>query len=976
MKTAEIVLVLYGLLSVEAPLARGQSAPISSVSWAGKAKPATVFGEMAVSPILNGQITLFEKPAPLSRLLLPKRVTPATTASDVWFGGTGNWNVAANWSTGVPTSSSNVLIDNGNPISSVVNLNIAGLANTVTVDTGDTLNIENNESLTVSGSRINNAGAITMNSSGNLTKLIIGAAGVTLSGTGMLTMSNSANNVIYGAVAADTLINQQLIQGAGNIGYDQMTLVNAGTIDANQTNALTIQANGGTTNTGLLEATNGGTLGFANTTVTNTGATIDTTGGAISASSSIINGGTVNLTGGSLVNSTISGATVTVSGSGTLQLNGGVINNGTLANSGTIEAVEGSNGLGGTVTNSATGLIQLDSNTTTTLSGNVANAGAITMNSSPYRTNLIIGAPSVTLSGTGMLTMSNSANNLIYGAVAADTLINQQLIQGAGNIGYDQMTLVNAGTIDANQTNALTIQANGGTTNTGLLEATNGGTLGFANTTVTNTGATIDTTGGAISASSSIINGGTVNLTGGSLVNSTISGASVTVSGSGTLQLNGGVINNGTLANSGTIEAAEGSNGLGGTVTNSATGLIQLDSNTTTTLSGNVANAGAITMNSSPYRTNLIIGAPSVTLSGTGMLTMSNSANNVIYGAVAADTLINQQLIQGAGNIGYDQMTLVNAGTIDANQTNSLTIQANGGTTNTGLLEATNGGTLGFANTTVTNAGATIDTTGGAISASSSTINGGTVKLTGGSLVNSTISGASVTVSGSGTLQLNGGVINNGTLANSGTIEAAEGSNGLGGTVTNSATGLIQLDSNTTTTLSGNVANAGAITMNSSPYRTNLIIGAPSVTLSGTGMLTMSNSANNVIYGAVAADTLINQQLIQGVGQYRIRPDDAGERGDDRRQPDQRSYHPGQRRNHQHGIAGSHQWRHVGVRQHDGDQHGRDDRHHRRLDLGVFFHHQRGDGKPDGRFAGELDHQRGDGDGIRKRDVAVERRGD
>ncbi len=57
-----------------------------------------------------------------------------------------------------------------------------------------------------------------MNSTGSFAQLIIGSPAVTLSGGGTVTMSNNTTNSIFGSVTADTLINQETIQGAGNIG--------------------------------------------------------------------------------------------------------------------------------------------------------------------------------------------------------------------------------------------------------------------------------------------------------------------------------------------------------------------------------------------------------------------------------------------------------------------------------------------------------------------------------------------------------------------------------------------------------------------------------------------------------------------------------------------------------------------------------------------------------------------------------------
>ncbi len=791
-----------------------------------------------------------------------------TVTNDIWLGGAGNWNNAALWSTGVPAITNSVLIDNGNPVVSTVTLNVNGVANTLTIDSGDALSMNNATVLTIGGGSISNAGTLSMNSTGNNTDLVLDA-NTTLSGGGTLTMSNNTHNFIFGNATAVTLTNQETIQGAGNIGDGEMTLVNSGTINANQPSALTIQTSGGTTNTGLLEATGGGTLGFTSTTVNNAGGTINTSGGAFSASNATISSGTLRLAGGAMVNSTINGATVTVGGAGDLQLINSVIENGTLNNSATIETVGGFGSvLGSTVTNTATGVIQIDNNTGLSFqAGTVNNAGAITLNSTGNNTELGIDG-NVTLAGAGTLTMSNKTQNIILGAATADTLTNQQTIQGAGNIGNNVMTLVNSGTIDANQSNALTIQANGGTTNMGLLEATAGGTLGFLNTTVTNAGGAVNTSAGAISASNTTINGGTVTLAGGGMTNSTISGATVTVGGTGDLQLNNGVIENGTLNNSATIDTVSGFGSvLGSSVTNTAAGAIRIDNNTGLSFqAGTVNNAGAITLNSSGNNTELGIEG-NVTLTGAGTVTLSNKTQNIILGAATGDTLTNQQTIQGAGNIGNNVMTLVNSGTIDANQSNPLTIQANGGTTNTGTLEATAGGTLGFVNTTVNNAGGTVNTSAGAFSASNTTINGGSVTLAGGGMTSSTINGATVTVGGTGDLQLNNGSIINGTLNNSATIETVSSFGSvLGNGLTNTASGVIKIDNNTGLSFqAGTVNNAGAITLNSTGNNTELGIQG-NVTLTGAGTVTLSNRTQNIILGAATGDTLTNQQTIQGAG--------------------------------------------------------------------------------------------------------------
>ncbi len=396
--------------------------------------------------MIRQQLRLFGRRGTVSGLLglitlglvsLPAHGQCGTTWTGPASGGL--WNQAADWSAGVPTTSTNVCIDNGNAQKSAVTLNIAGAeAANLTIDGGDSLSFNNGVSLTINGSTLSNAGSLSLGSSGNVTELIIAAPNVTLSGGGTVTLSNNPNNYIFGATSTDTLTNKETIQGAGHIGNGQLTLVNSGIINANQSAGLTIQTSGGTTNTGTIEATAGSTLALTNTTVTNTGGTVSANGSSLH-----------------LINSTINGGTVTLTGASTLQLTNGVIHNGsTLNNSatGTIEALAGTSTLGGTINNPGT--LKIDNAAALDLEGgSYASLGTVNLNSTGNVTELVIAGPNVTLSG-GTLTLSNNVNNYIFGATGTDTLTNKETISGAGHIGNGQLTLVNSGIINSNQSAA------------------------------------------------------------------------------------------------------------------------------------------------------------------------------------------------------------------------------------------------------------------------------------------------------------------------------------------------------------------------------------------------------------------------------------------------------------------------------------------------------------------------------------------
>ena len=737
--------------------------------------------------------------------------------------GTGFWSTAGNWSAGLPGASNNVLIT-GSGSAASVSEDVSATINNLTLNSANNWGLTNGKVLTIDGNSISNAGHMTLNSTGSFTELLIGSAAVTLTGGGSVTMSNNANNYIFGAATADTLTNQETIQGAGNIGNGRMTLVNSGTINANQSAGLTIAANGGATNTGTLEATGGNSLTLSGTTVTNTGGKVLANTGSLKLINTTINGGAVTLTGASL-----------------LQLTNGIIHSSsTLTNSstGVIESLAGTNTLGGTVVNPTGGLIKIDNGSVLNLeNGSYPTLGAVQLNSTGSFTELVVNGAGVTLSG-GSVTMSNNANNYIFGAATADTLTNQETIQGAGNIGNGRMTLVNSGTINANQSAGLTIAANGGATNTGTLEATAGDSLTLSGTTVTNTGGKV------------LANTGSLKL-----INTTINGGAVTLTGASLLQLTNGIIHSSsTLTNSstGVIESLAGTNTLGGTVVNPTGGLIKIDNGSVLNLeNGSYPTLGAVQLNSTGSFTELVVNGAGVTLSG-GSVTMSNNANNYIFGAATADTLTNQETIQGAGNIGNGRMTLVNSGTINANQSAGLTIAANGGATNTGTLEATAGDSLTLSGTTVTN-------TGGKVLA-----NTGSLKL-----INTTINGGAVTLTGASLLQLTNGIIHSSsTLTNSstGVIESLAGTNTLGGTVVNPTGGLIKIDNGSVLNLeNGSYPTLGAVQLNSTGSFTELVVNGAGVTLSG-GSVTMSNNANNYIFGAATADTLTNQETIQGAG--------------------------------------------------------------------------------------------------------------
>ena len=324
---------------------------------------------------------------------------------------------------------------------------------------------------------------------------------------------------------------------------------------------------------------------------------------------------------------------------------------------------------GGPLNNSA-GVVTVEDGATLTLAnGNYAQFGKVLLNSSADSTRLIIAGTHVTL-GSGTVTLSNSPNNIISGTSAGNVLSNQGVIQGAGQLGAGELTLVNSGTINANRDgNALLINSSASFTNTGLVESTAAGGLVLVATTVANTGGTLSSSGS-----------GAVYLENGTTING------------GTLKGNVFVTNSATF---------------GGPLNNSAGVVSILDSATLTLGNGNYTQFGQVQLNSSGDSTRLIIAGTNGTL-GNGTVTLSNNPNNLISGTSVSNSLTNQGIIQGAGQLGDGQLKLVNSGTINANQSSALVINSGASFTNTGLVESTATGGLLLDATTVTNTGGTI----------------------------------------------------------------------------------------------------------------------------------------------------------------------------------------------------------------------------------------------------------------------------
>ncbi|HWW19802.1 MAG TPA: hypothetical protein VNZ06_03270 [Steroidobacteraceae bacterium] len=469
--------------------------------------------------------------------------------------------------------------------------------------------------------------------------------------------------------------------------------MNSGTIDANQFAGLNITTSGGTTNTGKLEATGGSTLTLGGT-FTNTGGTISATGSELQLTGATVSGGAVTLTGASLLQMTNS----TIHGGSTL----------TNSTTGTIEVVGGSNTIGGTLSNPAGGLLKVDNGAVLNLeNGSYLTSGAMQLNAAGSTTELVVAGANVTLGG-GTLTLSNNTNNYIFGATSADTLTNQETIQGAGHIGNNQMTLVNSGTIDANQFAGMIIQPSGGFTNNGTLlvgsgifmHVSGGPFSNFSGTTLTggtyNTGGLLEidqlgTAGGEIvtNAANIVLNGANSSIVDAFGLDA-LSKLAVTSAG-GSFSLLGGrsFTTAGNYTNNGTLSVGTGSIFSVHSVFTNFSG---------TTLTGGTYNVtGAFQFAGA----NIVTNSANITLTGTTskILNSTTSADGLANFATNSSTgsfsLAGARNFTTAGNFSNAGNFLIGAGSAFTVGGPGAFTQTAGTTTDNGTLSATGGVSLG-----------------------------------------------------------------------------------------------------------------------------------------------------------------------------------------------------------------------------------------------------------------------------------------
>jgi len=558
------------------------------------------------------------------------------------------------------------------------------------------VNVQQGTKLTLAG-EIDNAGVISMTGDPNDADLIIDGATVTLTGSGTVMMSDNGTNFIFGDATAFTNVLDN-VEGSGEIGEGKLVLRNSGTIDASGAiYSIVIDATTAT-NAGLMEATEQGGLVIVTA--------VDNSGGLIAA-----NGGDVFLEGGA----DIVGGTLKSSP------------NSTFVVTATSTSVATLNGVASQLTNNAE--VDVREEEQLNLAGAIVNNGVILLDGGLDTTTLMIAAANVTLTGKGTIELSDSSDNLITGAAPADVFDNDtNTIEGSGEIGGSQLTLINRGTIDASgSASALQIDATK-VANAGLIEATGAGGLDIKGQ-INNSGGRIFANHGAVFLSGASISGGVLSSTSDNFIYA------------------GGATLDGTASAVGNAASIRVDNGL----------QLRVD--------GAIRNAGTITLETSGENTDLVIDAATATFTGTGVVELSDDPDSRIFGAVAADVLDNEtNTIEGAGQIGVGQLTLINRGTIDATGAINTLIIDTISATNTGLIEATTSPGL-IVESAINNSGGVIGAFGGDVQIlSGAAISGGTFEgqgggdnlievLSGGSVISASVGDGAIEIVSAGATQ-------------------------------------------------------------------------------------------------------------------------------------------------------------------------------------------------------------------------------
>ncbi len=653
-------------------------------------------------------------------------------------------------------------------------------------------------------------------------------------GLGRLGVTLDGNNTIAGIQFASAATNSYNITGG-------FTLTLAGTVPyiqqqsaSNQTIGVTTLALGANT---VADITGAGNLTISSA-ITGAGFRLikdgTGTGKLILSGNSTFNGG-VFINNGIVQAASINAlgtATATIYDGGTLELSGGFSRSNLVSVTGTgvggngaIRNVSGTNTLSGTITETGATTIAADTGTTLNLTGTLTGTNTTTTFAGAGNiavARITTGTGAVVVNSTGTVTYNGTTNANTYTGlttVNSGTLVlsksagtdaigtgGLQVSGGtarltAGNQINDTATVtVNSGTFDVNgQTETIkALAGTGGTVAIGALGtlAINGSTstsyagalTGTSTSSLNKSGTGTLTLTGASSGMS-----GAVNLSAGSIkasgtATNILGTGTVAVTGTGNLQLEGGATLtnamslNSTGSGSGAVQNLSGTNTLSGAVTLAGSSRLQSDAGTLALTNTVALGANTLTVGGSGNTSaaGVISGTGNLVKSDSGTLTLSGGSANTFSGTTTVNdgtlnlnktagvnALATAAVTVGDGIGGASSANLVLLASNQIADTTAVTLNSDGrlavnntftesiaSIAGTGLVDLSTSGylTIGADNSSSTFAGSITGT--------------GTLEKAGTGLLtfNSTISYAGTLTLSGGTLRLNGTSATIGTL--------------------------------------------------------------------------------------------------------------------------------------------------------------------------------------------------------------------
>ncbi len=551
----------------------------------------------------------------------------------------------------------------------------AGNANTgtLTLGAGNLLNVTSAD-LYIHGGTVTNDGAITI---GTNSRLFSGGGAVNFGGTGTIVLDNTSGSAqLSGSGQRFDFGAGQTVRGRGQIGINNTFITNAGLFSADvASGGISINSAGGSAgvapgtgvgtggvaglfNSGIMQATNGGTLSFES------GYYENAPGGIIRAinSSTVVLGNDSRIVGGTLT----SDATSTiVDGGGNIYLTNATLSSGSRLNLTSVDLYAGA-----TLTNEGT-----------------INVG---VNSRIFRE---ASAASLTFLGTGAIVLDNSSGYSQISGNSGDLIFGaNQAIQGSGEVGINASDITNNGIFSSSGT--ITVDSAGGSGGRGGAGVGTGGNAGLINNNIMEaSGASTLTfaSGYYENAPSGIIRsvGGSTLIIGNDarIVNGTLTSdaTSTIIDGGGNFYLTDVTLSSGTRLNITSADLYAGA-----TLTNEGT-----------------INVG---VNSRIFRE---ASAASLTFLGTGAIVLDNSVGYSQISGNGGDLIFGaNQTILGSGQVGINTSDITNNGIFSASGGGSISVDSAGGSggrsgagvgtsgnaglINNNIMQATGASTLSF----------------------------------------------------------------------------------------------------------------------------------------------------------------------------------------------------------------------------------------------------------------------------------------